>query len=170
MISKRGKYGIWGERYCFQRLILQGKIEGKRGLGRKKLSWLRNFRHWTGFNDLQSLENAAIIRQIKVKYNWRTQTHIYTWLNLTRLCENITAVTVNRNKKPNIKFVVQANSILENASMQYFAKTTSFKGLLESTDYSLRREFIRKIRIFLTQSTSHLHDYRIWPKEILRWW
>nr|CAH7729365.1 unnamed protein product [Callosobruchus chinensis] len=39
---------ILGEPYEFQRLILQGKIEGgKRGIGRKKLSWLRNIRQWT---------------------------------------------------------------------------------------------------------------------------
>ena len=45
-----------GERYHFQRLILQGKIaRGKRGLGRKKLSWLRNIRQWTGIQHVQAL-------------------------------------------------------------------------------------------------------------------
>lgn len=54
-----------GERYHFQRLILQGKIEGgRRGIGRKKLSWLRNIRHWTGIKDFQELQNAAIDRAI----------------------------------------------------------------------------------------------------------
>ena len=54
-----------GERYEFQRLILQGKIEGgKRGIGRKKLSWLRNIRQWTGIHDFQTLQNAAINRNI----------------------------------------------------------------------------------------------------------
>nr|CAH7722793.1 unnamed protein product [Callosobruchus chinensis] len=34
---------IRGERYEFQRLILQEKIEdGRRGIGRRKLSWLRS--------------------------------------------------------------------------------------------------------------------------------
>lgn len=56
---------IRGERYHFLRLILQGKIEGgKRGIGRRKLSWLRNIRHWTGIKDFQTLQNAAMIRDI----------------------------------------------------------------------------------------------------------
>lgn len=56
---------IRGERYDFQRLILQGKIEGgRRGIGRKKLSWLRNIRQWTGISDFQSLQEAAVSRII----------------------------------------------------------------------------------------------------------
>nr|CAH7737600.1 unnamed protein product [Callosobruchus chinensis] len=48
------------ERYEFQRLILQGKIEGgRRGIGRKKLSWLRNIRQWTGIRDFQSIQETA---------------------------------------------------------------------------------------------------------------
>lgn len=35
------------EKYHVLQLIVKGKIEGKRGLGRKKLSWLRNIRNWT---------------------------------------------------------------------------------------------------------------------------
>ncbi|KAL3267530.1 hypothetical protein HHI36_011652 [Cryptolaemus montrouzieri] len=67
---KRRKIGylghvLRGERYHFQRLILQGKIEGgKRGVGRRKLSWLRNIRQWTGIQDFQTLQNAAINRII----------------------------------------------------------------------------------------------------------
>lgn len=54
-----------GERYHFQRLILQGKIEGgKRGIGRKKLSWLRNIRQWTGIQSFQELQSAAVNRHI----------------------------------------------------------------------------------------------------------
>ena len=33
----------------------QGKIEGRRDIGRKKLSWLQNIRHWTELHDIQSL-------------------------------------------------------------------------------------------------------------------
>ena len=56
---------IRGERYDFQRLILQGKIKGgRRGIGRKKLSWLRNIRQWTGISDFQSLQEAAVNRVI----------------------------------------------------------------------------------------------------------
>nr|CAH7746264.1 unnamed protein product [Callosobruchus chinensis] len=51
---------IRGERYEFQRLILHGKIEGgRRGIGRKKLSWLRNIHQWTGISDFQSIQEAA---------------------------------------------------------------------------------------------------------------
>nr|CAH7756553.1 unnamed protein product [Callosobruchus chinensis] len=51
---------IRGEQYEFQRLILQGKIKsGRRGIGRKKLSWLRNVRQWTGISDLQSIQESA---------------------------------------------------------------------------------------------------------------
>nr|CAH7769935.1 unnamed protein product [Callosobruchus chinensis] len=53
-------YIIRGERYELQRLILQGKIEGgRRGIGRKKLSWLRNIRQWTEISDFQSILEAA---------------------------------------------------------------------------------------------------------------
>nr|CAH7753092.1 unnamed protein product [Callosobruchus chinensis] len=48
------------ERCEFQRLILQGKIEdGRRGIGRKKLSWLRDIHQWTGISDFQSIQEAA---------------------------------------------------------------------------------------------------------------
>nr|CAH7740793.1 unnamed protein product [Callosobruchus chinensis] len=51
---------IRGEPYEFQRLILQGNIEGgRRGRDRKKLSWLRNIRQWTGTSDFQSNQEAA---------------------------------------------------------------------------------------------------------------
>jgi len=36
-------------------LIIEGKIEGKRGIGRKKMSWLRNVRQWTGLRTIQEL-------------------------------------------------------------------------------------------------------------------
>lgn len=48
-------------------LILEGKIDGKRGIGRKKKSWLRNIRDWThtSGNDLihraKDRENYAIL-------------------------------------------------------------------------------------------------------------
>lgn len=38
---------IRGPKYHLLRLIIQGKVEGKRWMGRKKLSWLRNIRQWT---------------------------------------------------------------------------------------------------------------------------
>ena len=37
-----------GPKYRLLQTIMQGKVEGKRRLGRKNLSWLRNIRKWTG--------------------------------------------------------------------------------------------------------------------------
>lgn len=45
-------------KYQYAQLIVKGKIEGKRGLGRKKLSWLRNIRQWTGLNFEQLIRTA----------------------------------------------------------------------------------------------------------------
>lgn len=36
-----------------------GKIEGKRGIGRKKVSWLRHIRHWTGLNYEELIKAAG---------------------------------------------------------------------------------------------------------------
>jgi len=46
-------------KYQFLHLLIEGKIEGRRGIGRKKMSWLRNIRQWTGLNDVQSLIHTA---------------------------------------------------------------------------------------------------------------
>lgn len=47
-----------GENYGFLRLIMEGKVEGRRGPGRRKCSWLKNVREWTGL-DTHSLLRAA---------------------------------------------------------------------------------------------------------------
>ena len=52
------------EKYQLLQLIIEGKIEGKRGLGRKKMSWLRNIRQWTGIKDVQSLIHTARNREL----------------------------------------------------------------------------------------------------------
>ena len=39
-------------KYQLLQLIIEGKIEGRRGIGRK-MSWLRNIRHWTGIRTAQ---------------------------------------------------------------------------------------------------------------------
>ena len=51
-----------GSRYELLKLIMEGKIEGKRGIGRKKHSWLKNIRDWTGM-DAHSLFRTAQDRQ-----------------------------------------------------------------------------------------------------------
>ena len=44
-------------------LIIEGKIEGRRGIGRKKMSWLRNIRHWTGIRMVQGLIHVSRNRE-----------------------------------------------------------------------------------------------------------
>jgi len=51
-----------GERYCLLQLILKGRIEGRRGIGRKKLSWLRNIRTWTEVRSAEELFRMAVDR------------------------------------------------------------------------------------------------------------
>lgn len=41
---------IRGPKYRPLQIIMQGKVEGKRPIGRKNLSWLRNIRTWCGLN------------------------------------------------------------------------------------------------------------------------
>ncbi|CAG9826857.1 unnamed protein product [Diabrotica balteata] len=38
------------EKYNFLRLIMQEKVEGRRGSGRRKCFWLKNVRDWTGMD------------------------------------------------------------------------------------------------------------------------
>jgi hypothetical protein len=48
-----------GEKYRLLHLIIKGKIEGRRGVGRKQLFWLRNIREWTGIRSVEELFRAA---------------------------------------------------------------------------------------------------------------
>ncbi|CAH2217516.1 jg340 [Pararge aegeria aegeria] len=41
------------ERYQLLRLIMMGKVEGKRRVGRRKKSWLRNIREWTNVESVE---------------------------------------------------------------------------------------------------------------------
>ena len=50
-------------KYQFLHLLIEGKIEGRRGIRRKKMSWLRNIRQWTGLHDVQSLIHTARNRE-----------------------------------------------------------------------------------------------------------
>ncbi|XP_071581636.1 uncharacterized protein [Temnothorax nylanderi] len=51
-----------GEKYRLLQLILKGRIEGRRGIGRKWLSWLRNIRAWTGVRSAEELFRIAVDR------------------------------------------------------------------------------------------------------------
>ena len=49
------------ERYHLLQTIMMGKIEGKRRVGRRKMSWLRNIRQWTGIANVEELFRLAQI-------------------------------------------------------------------------------------------------------------
>ena len=51
-----------GPKYRLLQTIIQGRIEGKRGIGRKCLSWLRNLRAWTGLK-VEELYRVASDRE-----------------------------------------------------------------------------------------------------------
>ena len=63
---KLGYFGhvIRGKKYELLRLIIQGKMEGKRGPGRRKISWMKNIRLWTGIDSVAELIRAAENREI----------------------------------------------------------------------------------------------------------
>lgn len=46
-------------KYEFLQLILQGKIQGKRGVGRRRISWLRNLREWFGMSTTELFQSAV---------------------------------------------------------------------------------------------------------------
>ena len=51
-----------GSRNEFLRLIMEGKVKGKRGPDRRQCSWLRNIRDWSGLNS-QTLLRVAQDRE-----------------------------------------------------------------------------------------------------------
>lgn len=50
-ISRNQKYGLL-------QLIIQGKIQGKRNVGRRRISWLRNLREWFGVSSTDLFRSA----------------------------------------------------------------------------------------------------------------
>lgn len=46
-------------KYRLQQLILQGKVDGRRGPGRRRNSWLQNLREWFGLTSIQLFRQAA---------------------------------------------------------------------------------------------------------------
>ncbi|CAH2207478.1 jg23512 [Pararge aegeria aegeria] len=47
------------DRYRLLQLIMMGKVAGKRCIGRKRKSWLRNIREWTGMASAAQLFSLA---------------------------------------------------------------------------------------------------------------
>lgn len=54
------------ERYRLLQVIMMGKVEGKRRAGRRRKSWLRNIREWTG---VASVEQLMRLAKNKKKYD-----------------------------------------------------------------------------------------------------
>ncbi|CAH2229128.1 jg5218 [Pararge aegeria aegeria] len=57
------------DRYRKLQLIMMGKVSGKRRIGRKRKSWLRNIREWTGIASATQLFSLA-----REKENYRKLT------------------------------------------------------------------------------------------------
>ena len=53
-----------GERYEYQRLLLEGTVEGKRGRGRPRNTWFSNIR------DLMGIDNATAVQKAQDRYQW----------------------------------------------------------------------------------------------------
>ena len=47
------------EKYHILQLIMQGKVKGRRGPGRRRTSWLKNLRQWTGKTSLELFRGAV---------------------------------------------------------------------------------------------------------------
>ncbi|CAG9833668.1 unnamed protein product [Diabrotica balteata] len=47
------------DKYRLLQLIVQGKIDSKRGPGRRRYSWLQNLRKWFGLTSFELLRSAA---------------------------------------------------------------------------------------------------------------
>ncbi|CAG9833505.1 unnamed protein product [Diabrotica balteata] len=74
MIKKRKleylEHIMRGSRFRIMQLILNRKIDGRRGIGRKKYSWLRNLRQWTRLSSdelLHAAQDRERYRQIVVE-------------------------------------------------------------------------------------------------------
>ena len=52
-----------GEKYHLLQTILSGKVDGRRGVGRRRTSWLRNIRDWTGMGQVEELFRVAQDRE-----------------------------------------------------------------------------------------------------------
>ena len=64
-----------GSRYEFLRLIMKGKVEGRRGSGRRQCSWLRNVRDWTGLNAqtlLRVVQDRERFANVVANLQWKT--------------------------------------------------------------------------------------------------
>lgn len=70
------------EKYQFLRLMKDGRIEGKRGIGRTKMSEFPNIRQWTEIHYIQTLKPWITIRR---RRRW-THKFIYNLLFQFGIC------------------------------------------------------------------------------------
>lgn len=54
------------QKYYLPQLVIETKIEGKRGIGKKKLSWIRIIRHWRNLTFEQLIRAAQDRDQIAI--------------------------------------------------------------------------------------------------------
>ena len=55
------------DKYNILQLILEGKIDGKRGRGRRRFIWLDNIKKWTNVNNAAILARMAKSRREMAK-------------------------------------------------------------------------------------------------------
>ena len=65
---KRRYFGhiVRGERYEYQRLLLEGTDDDKRGRGRPRTTWFSNIRDWMG------IDYATAVRKAQDHNQWRS--------------------------------------------------------------------------------------------------
>ena len=57
---------VKGERYEYQRLLLEGIVDGKRGRGRPRNTWFSNIRDWMG------IDYATAVQKAQDRHQWRS--------------------------------------------------------------------------------------------------
>lgn len=69
------------ERYLIPQIIVQRNIKGKRIVGRRKMSWLRNLREWYGYTRASVFRSAANIciddHQPHLRYALEEEAQVY---------------------------------------------------------------------------------------------
>ena len=64
MIKERNcrhfRHIVRGERYEYQRLLLEGTVDGKSGRGRPRNTWFSNIRDWMGTDYATAVERHKI--------------------------------------------------------------------------------------------------------------
>jgi hypothetical protein len=55
-----------GEKYALLRLVMQGKIQGKKRRGRKRISWLKNLTNWYGISTIELFRAAMDKKKLQL--------------------------------------------------------------------------------------------------------